>query len=236
MHWEKIDMSLVNSFIRRQRNLGIEANWIKATQTLVGYEKNGAVRFKVRLPYYYDFDVISEKFVELPIYNITVVLVKAGTASVGFFENGHLSSHKVFRSYMVRKKQGKSQIKYLKTKGKSRAGSRVRLQQTLEFFQNINSRLNEIDEANHLERIAISCSKTLWPYLFGEDARPPITKDDNRLLRVPIHIPNATHKFLIKTHEHLLTCRIFASDDVLADFYKNDSIQTDGNEENLEDW
>lgn len=236
MHWEKINMYLVNSFLTRQRDLGIETSWIKATQTLVGYEKNGAVRFRVRLPYYYDFDVVSEKFVELPIYNIALVLVKAGTASVGFFENGHLSSHKVFRSYMVRKKQGRSQIKYLKTKGKSRAGSRVRLQQALEFFQNINSRLNEIDEANRLERIAISCSKTLWPYLFGEDARPPFKKDDNRLLRVPIHIPNATHQFLIKTHEHLLNCRILAADDVLADIHKIDSIQTDGNEEHLENW
>ncbi len=67
-----------------------------------------------------------------------ILLIQSGSCAMGYFEDGFNLEHKVFRSYMVRKKQGKSQIKYLKTKGKSRAGSRVRLAETLEFFENIN--------------------------------------------------------------------------------------------------
>ena len=57
-----------------------------------------------------------------------LTLVRAGQASLGYFHQGKLLDHKVFRGYLVRQKQGKSQFKYLKTKGKSRAGSRIRLE------------------------------------------------------------------------------------------------------------
>src|SRR5687767_1115631 len=59
-----------------------------------------------------------------------ILLVQSGSCAVGYFENGINLDHKVFRAYMVRKKRGVSQIKHLKTKGKSRAGSRVRLAET----------------------------------------------------------------------------------------------------------
>ncbi|HYG37499.1 MAG TPA: hypothetical protein VD908_02720, partial [Cytophagales bacterium] len=75
--------------------------------------------------------------------NYIILLVQSGSCAMGYFEDGVNLDHKVFRSYMVRKKQGTSQIKYLKTKGKSRAGSRVRLGETMEFFENINERLQE---------------------------------------------------------------------------------------------
>lgn len=236
MYWSKINVHSVNNFLSQQHDLGIETNWIKATQTLIGYEKNGAIRFRIRLPYYFNFDEVSKKTVEPPIFNIAFVLVKAGTASVGFFENGHLSNHKVFRAYMIRKKQGTSQIKYLKTKGKSRAGSRVRLQQTLVFFGGINQRLTEIAEENQLDRIGISCSKTLWPFLFGGEVKPPFEKDDDRLLRVPIHIPNGTYRYLLQTHEHLLTCRVLAAGDIVEQLTRIDSSKNKCDEETLEDW
>jgi hypothetical protein len=236
MHWEKIDVNLVNSFLSRQRDLGIGFNWIKTTQTLEGYEKNGDLKFRLRLPYPMDFDEVSGAAVEASIFNILIILIKAGTASVGFFENGKISSHKVFRAYMIRKKQGKSQIKYLKTKGKSRAGSRVRLQQTLEFFENINRRINELTERYHVDRVAISCSKTLWPYLFGGGVKPSFGKDDRRLLRVPIHIPNATHRYLVKTHDHLFSCRLLAEHQVLEEIRQMDKNRTEDMEGYSENW
>ena len=52
---------------------------------------------------------------------------------------------------MVRKKRGVSQIKHLKTKGKSRAGSRVRLAETEEFFENINGRLQDYFEEHGMK-------------------------------------------------------------------------------------
>ncbi|MCF1752671.1 hypothetical protein [Mariniradius sediminis] len=236
MHWEKIDMNLAKNFLNRQRILGVRFNWTKSTQTLEGYEKNGDLKFRLRLPYFMDFDEVSGSVVEASIFNILIILIKAGIGSVGFFENGEISSHKVFRAYMVRKKQGKSQIKYLKTKGKSRAGSRVRLHQTLEFFENINIRVNELMERHHVDRVAISCSKTLWPYLFGGGLKPSFGKDDRRLMRVPIHIPDATHRYLLKTHHLLSSCRILASPEVLHELYAPTFNEPECGKEDSENW
>jgi hypothetical protein len=233
MHWEKINVNLVNSFLGRQRDLDVGINWIKATQTLVGCEKNGDLKFRIRLPYYFEYDEKSNTVSEVSIFNLILILVKAGTASVGFFENREVSSHKVFRAYMVRKKQGKSQIKYLKTKGKSRAGSRVRLQESLEFFEKINSRLRELEAYRQIDRVAVSCSKTLWPYLFSEVNKPPFEKKDPRLMHVPIHVPSSTHRVLMKTHDHLCTCRILADKKVVSAILQNSD---DGDEGFSEDW
>ncbi|WP_018478774.1 hypothetical protein [Pontibacter roseus] len=136
--------------------------------------------------------------------NYVVVLIQSGNCALGYFENGFNLDHKVFRSYMVRKKQGKSQIKYLKTKGKSRAGSRVRLGETLEFFENINGRLQEYFEEHEVHRIAISCSKTLLPYLYNSKVATPFHKHDPRLFRIPRHIHTPIYEVLLDTNRFLL--------------------------------
>lgn len=136
--------------------------------------------------------------------NYVILLVQSGNCAVGYFENGINLDHKVFRSYMVRKKQGKSQIKYLKTKGKSRAGSRVRLGETVEFFENINERLQEYFEQHPIQRIAISCSKTLIPYLFNSKVATPFDKNDARLYKIPKHIHTPIYEVLLDANKFLL--------------------------------
>ncbi|MEO1451203.1 MAG: hypothetical protein AAFV07_16855 [Bacteroidota bacterium] len=44
---------------------------------------------------------------------------------------------------MKRHKRGKAQISYLNTRGKSKAGSRIRLANTVAFFEEINERLQD---------------------------------------------------------------------------------------------
>tara|TARA_B110000285_G_C14909638_1_gene507273 strand:+ start:79 stop:750 length:672 start_codon:yes stop_codon:yes gene_type:complete len=126
-----------------------------------------------------------------------MVLVQTGSAAVGVFEGEKCIDHKVFSAYMVRKKQGKSQIKHLKTKGKSRAGSRVRLAKTLEFFENINLRLTRYNEENEFERIAFSCSKILMPYLFKSKVSTPFDKKDERIYRIPKHLHQPTFEVML---------------------------------------
>ncbi len=135
--------------------------------------------------------------------NYVILLVQSGNCAMGYFENGRNLDHKVWRSYMVRKKQGKSQIKHLKTKGKSRAGSRVRLGETLEFFENINGRLQEYFEVYEVHRIAVSCSKILIPYLFGSKVATPFAKDDPRLYRIPRHVHTPIYEVLLDTNRFL---------------------------------
>ncbi len=106
--------------------------------------------------------VVSDELLydDLEEVNYVVLLIQSGSCALGYFEEDETIDHKVFKSYMVRKKQGKSQISYLNSKGKSRAGSRVRLANTIRFFENINERLQEYFEEYEINRVAISCSKT----------------------------------------------------------------------------
>jgi hypothetical protein len=120
--------------------------------------------------------------------NYVLILIKAGMASVAFFDNSLMMDHKVFRAYMVRKKQGKSQLKYLKTKGKSRAGSRVRLAESEAFFSSINDRIHTYFENYRIDLIGLSCSETLLPYFYGNSISSPFDKKDTRLFKIPKHV------------------------------------------------
>jgi len=136
--------------------------------------------------------------------NYVILLIQAGHCALGYFENGRCRDHKVFRAYMVRQKQGKSQIKYLKTKGKSRAGSRVRLGETVEFFESINERLQSYFAGHPIHRIAISCSKTLLPYFYGSKIATPFNKHDPRLYKIPKHIHTPGYEVLLEANKFLL--------------------------------
>jgi hypothetical protein len=143
-----------------------------------------------------------------PVYYV-ILLIQAGNCAMGYFEDGVNQNHKVFRSYMVRKKQGKSQIKYLKTKGKSRAGSRVRLGETAEFFENINGRLQEYFAQHEIHRIALSCSKTLLPYLFDSKIPTPFDKRDERLFKIPKHVHTPIYEVMMNTNRFLQRGELF---------------------------
>jgi hypothetical protein len=114
-----------------------------------------------------------------------LTLVRAGQASLGYFHQGKLLDHKVFRGYLVRQKQGKSQFKYLKTKGKSRAGSRIRLEETLVFFKEINERLQVYAKQYPLNFWGLGCAKTMWPLLFDGEGKPPFSSKSTELIELP---------------------------------------------------
>ena len=145
-----------------------------------------------------------------------ILLIQSGSCAIGYFENGINLDHKVFRAYMVRKKQGTSQIKYLKTKGKSRAGSRVRLAETVEFFENINERLQEYFAQHRIDRIALSCSKTLLPYLFDSKVATPFDKRDPRIFKIPKHIHTPIYEVMLDTHKFLLKGELIYEETYLA--------------------
>ncbi|MDX5438230.1 MAG: hypothetical protein LPK03_13590, partial [Pontibacter sp.] len=161
--------------------------------------EDGNEQVYVRLPLTLRYPGMAK---ENPV-NYVIVLMQSGNCALGYFENGRCLDHKVYRSYMVRKKQGKSQIKYLKTKGKSRAGSRVRLGETVEFFENINGRLQAYFEKHEVHRIAISCSKTLIPYLYNSKISTPFDKDDARLYKIPKHIHTPIYEVLLDANRFL---------------------------------
>jgi hypothetical protein len=139
--------------------------------------------------------------------NFLIILIHSGEAALAYSEEDQITEHKMVKAYMVRQKQGKSQIKHLKTKGKSKAGSRVRLTGTDQFFKEINEKISEWDEYYDIEKIAISCNKTLQPYFFNR-TDSALKKDDIRLIKIPKHIPEANFENLTSIHNYLISTQL----------------------------
>ncbi len=121
-----------------------------------------------------------------------VLVLQSGQAALARTRRGLLYDHRIIRKYMVRKSQGKSQLTHLKTKGKSRLGSRIRLQQSVEFFEEINGWLTEQSEEFAPGRILYACAASLWPHLFHSRIAPPFDKKDARLMKIPRDFRKAT--------------------------------------------
>jgi hypothetical protein len=189
------------------------------------FNKSISAGFLIEYDYLKHRLVISEDydnpsfFIRLPIHlkisesltietsrarHFIILLIQAGHCAMGYAEDENLLQHKVISTYMVRKKQGKSQVKYLKTKGKSRAGSRLRLANTIRFFEKINHQLKGYFGQNPIDRIALSCSKTLLPYLFNSKVNCPFDKRDYRIYSIPKHIHPPNLKILKQTHHFLV--------------------------------
>ncbi len=173
---------------------------LDAKKHLVGqYDEGHQPRFELRLPL--PFPAIREEDQRLTQYlarvpeeipTYVMALIQLGAAALGYFEAGEVWQHKAFKKYMKRHKRGKAQISYLNTRGKSKAGSRIRLANTVAFFEEINERLSEWEAAYEPERIIHSCTPQLWGLLFSSQVPPPFEKKDPRLIKVPtnVHIPD----------------------------------------------
>ena len=149
-------------------------------------------------------DYVRSLETDMPSY--AVILMRAGSASLGFYERGELRAHKVIRKYMVRMKQGKAQLTHMKTKGKSRAGSRIRLRESLEFFEEINEKLREWFEGfGDPQLIFYSMPVTFKSLWFGSDVAPPFSPDDKRLTHIPIHVHQPDHEELGRVARLLAT-------------------------------
>lgn len=129
-----------------------------------------------------------------------MILIRAGSASLGFFgPEQKLLAHKRIAAYMTRKKQGKAQLTYLKTKGKSRAGSRYRLRESREFFEEINRKLQQWHESPlKPEKIFYLCPVGLIHGWFSSKVPPPFQKKDPRMAKIPFHLSKPTHETLKK--------------------------------------
>lgn len=171
---------------------------------------------------------------ENPDSHFSLALIRAGQAVTGYFHQGILIDHKVFRAYMVRQKQGKSQIKHLKTKGKSRAGSRIRLAETMQFFEEINERLSSYADQFPIDFWGISCAKTMWPFYFSSASPPPFSQKATNLIEVPFHISQASFEELRKAGDLLQKFQLILSDKGKGSI--SDQIKLDSGQNENEDW
>lgn len=157
------------------------------------YEKVFTLKFPLTYPLVgdYTFDYYCSIIpIEIPAY--IIMLIQAGASALGYFEDGEVVAHKADKKYMIRQKRGKAQLSYLKTRGKSKLGSRIRLANTVRFIEEINERISDWEELYEVERIMYSCSATLWGMLFQAKIPLPFDKKDSRLIKIPIdvNVPN----------------------------------------------
>jgi hypothetical protein len=155
--------------------------------------------------------------------------VRAGQAAIGYFHQGNLLDHKVFRAYLVRQKQGMSQFKYLKTKGKSRAGSRIRLEETLVFFKEINERLQVYAKQYPLNFWGLGCAKTMWPLLVDGEVKPPFTSKSPELIELPYPFAKGSYEELQELELRLQQFHLLLSPlaEPLIQLIKAPNLETD---------
>jgi hypothetical protein len=176
----------------------------------------------VRLPLSFkvsSIDGFSSSIQSANLKSLTVgfILAQAGSATVGLSINGTLTKTKVIKKYMVRKSQGKAQLSHLKTKGKSRLGSRIRLQQSVKFFEEINEKLTDFKIDETADLILYSCSKTLFPYVFSEP-ESVIKKHDDRLVKIPLDVDEPKLSVLQYINKYAHKTIIETSNPTIGDF------------------
>lgn len=164
-------------------------------------DENADVQGYLRLPLHLSINDSLE--VTNDWSTVIYLAIESGSAAISIMEGEENLYHTTFGAYMTRKKQGFSQIKYLNKKGKSRAGSRVRLAETTTFFENINTTLQELFDYHAFDRIALSCSISLLPLLYGSKVSCPFDKNDHLLYKIPLHLPQSNFTNLDKAIQTL---------------------------------
>ena len=183
----------------------IPVDWDREKQKLYGLDETGERSWTFRFPLPFPVpdreETLCSYVARVPAQPAPylVVLLQAGHSALGFFEGGEVRQHKVIKKYMVRGK-GKAQIGYLGSRGKSKAGSRVRLANSVSFFEDINAKLREWDVNGEAERILVSCPVALRALWFGSKVAPPFAKDDPRLIKVPMDIHKPDHEELLRVN------------------------------------
>jgi hypothetical protein len=132
-----------------------------------------------------------------------LLLLRAGAMAIGYWDGGELLHHKAVRRYVVRG-HGKAQPLHAKTRGKSRYGARLRLQNWRRLLRETNERLHAYwDEYGAPERVFVAVPVRAWSDLLGSDPRPPFAADDPRLQRVPMHVHRPDHAELLRVQSWL---------------------------------
>lgn len=117
-----------------------------------------------------------------------VLLLRAGAVALGCWEDEELVMHKAIRKYVVRG-HGRAQPTHLKTRGKSRYGARLRLQNWRRLLTETNRRLHDLwEESGAPRRLFWSAPVRAWADLFVASPPPPFERDAPELQRLPVHV------------------------------------------------
>ncbi len=132
-----------------------------------------------------------------------LLLLRAGAMAVGYWDGDVLLHHKAIRRYVVRGR-GKAQPLHAKTRGKSRYGARLRLQNWKRLLGETNARLVAYwREHGEPTRVFVAVPVRAWSDLLAAQPAPPFAADDARLQRVPMHVHRPDFAELVRVHRWL---------------------------------
>lgn len=132
-----------------------------------------------------------------------VLLLRAGAMAFGCWRGEELLQHKSVRKYVVRG-SGKAQSTHLKTRGKSRYGSRLRLQNWRSLLGETNQRVADCEEQfGRFDRIFYAAPVRVFSELLEADPLPPFSRDAKHLQKVTTHVHRPDHEELLRVHRWL---------------------------------
>jgi hypothetical protein len=147
---------------------------------------------------------IENLFEQPPLF--LILLIRSGSAVLGLSQGGKITSHKRITRYIIRKKQGKSQLTFYSKKGTTGGGSKLRLQQSLEFFDEIQKKLTDWTKfILDCDLILYQCSPKLFSELFKTKKGLSFDKKDHRIYTIPYSTGKPTYKELLKINKILTT-------------------------------
>lgn len=152
------------------------------------------------LPSGADIDAILERL-DAPLGRQLVILIQAGASALGLWEDGDLVAHKALKTYVVRG-HGKAQPKHLVRRGKSRYGSRLRLQN---YRRQIEATAAKVAawrrEHGPFDRAFLSCpTRARTDFLPGLD---PSLEEAGAPVHVPFDVRRPSYAELIRIRSRL---------------------------------
>ncbi|MCR9244832.1 MAG: hypothetical protein NXI31_07355 [bacterium] len=146
---------------------------------------------------------VAEQELESAGERHAVVLVRAAGVALGYWDGEALLRHKAIRRYVIRGK-GRAQPTHLAKKGKSRYGSRLRLQNWRRQLAETNERLRDWwEEFGEPERIFLSVPVRVFSELAAATPAPPFQKEDPNVQRLPLHVHRPDHSELLRVRRWL---------------------------------
>lgn len=136
-----------------------------------------------------------------------VVLARAGAFALGLWENDMLLRHKVDKRYVVRG-NGRAQPTYLESKGKSRFGSRLRLQNARALLRDTHARIASWQrECGRFERVFHAAPVRLWADFLAAAPGVPFESDAPRV-RIPVDFGAPGYSELLRVRRLLTHARV----------------------------
>jgi len=143
-----------------------------------------------------------------PVEQQAVLLLRAGAMAIGWWRGDELLHHKAQRRYVVRG-HGKAQPLHGKTRGRSRYGARLRMQNWKRLLGETNERLRAWwRELGAADRVFHAVPVRAFSDLLAADPPPPFARGDAALQRVPMHVHRPDFEELLRVRGWLCHGRL----------------------------